>query len=203
MPSFVRSCLLPLSRPSSLRLAVPLPTASAYFIMRTPDFVKSWDTSKRWIESQKKIPELASLATEIEGSLEYLQSRTNFQVYDHTFDFMAFTRLLSSGRVSSEFVNMSVLALMDGIRRGLYPTVRPGVVITSSLLFSNMDVELHWTHETTLQVFSRPETQYLLMPAFMKDLEHWFALVIDKENKRIMIGELFSACDRSHTQCTR
>lgn len=149
--------------------------------------IESWANSTKWIESQKRISALASLATEVEGSLDYLRSHDQFKVYDHFFDFTAFTRLLSFGRVSDDFINMSVLSLMDGVRRGEFPTVRPGVVITTSLL-ANCMKNAHPIHKIAAQIFSRPETRYLLMPVFIEQSQHWFALVIDKENEQILIG---------------
>jgi hypothetical protein len=152
---------------------------------------KFWNATTEWLKSLPKTPSLTPLVTDVETSSESVKSLSKYRVYGHTYEEKAFSRLLSPGRVGDDFVNMSVIGLMDQVRRGVYSQVRPGVVITTSLLFNLMPLQDSWIHAVAARVFAHPETRYLLMPAYLEEQQHYFALVIDKEKKEICIGALF------------
>jgi hypothetical protein len=151
-----------------------------------------WAATTQWLKERKRVPNLEPLVTEVEESIASLKSQTQLCAYGDTYDVQALSRLLSSGRVGVDFVHLSVIALVDQVKAGVYSSVRPGVVITTSLLFDRMHILDSWIHGPAAEVFRHTETQYLLMPAFLKKSEHYFALVIDKQQKRILIGMLFS-----------
>jgi hypothetical protein len=151
---------------------------------------RCWEDAFLWLDSKREVPQLHDLVIRVEKSLEHVPFYALMHIWGSKFSTMAISRPLSDSRVSDEFIDMSVLSLVNRVNHGAYKSIRAGVVITTSLLFNLMKDPLSWINPVASAVVKSEGCQYLMMPAFLPSYEHYVVIVIDKKEKQILIGKL-------------
>lgn len=165
------------------------PFLSHKFLCHHPRLIQTvtlWKRSFSWMDDMRHEQALATFLDEMALLLDVIPFFERVTVYGELFDMSAISRVLSSDWVGTEYIDMAMICLVDNVRRGAYANVRPGVILTTSDLFTHIHDLTHKIHARVAQIMGHEETRYLLMPALFQ--RHFIAIAIDKKEEEVLIG---------------